>query len=78
MIQMNTHKDIDRQQHTRFSLLVLMFHSSGQSVYHALFHDRVTQDVHTIFTFSVMMSSLYSAFHITYCSKAALQNFNLL
>lgn len=47
-----------------------------ESAYHSLFHDRVTQDVHTIFTFSVMMSSLYSAFHITYCFKAALQKFS--
>ncbi len=76
MIQMNTHKDIDRQKHTRFSLLVLMFHSSVQRV---LIINCFMIESHRMCTCShfVMMSSLYSAFHITYCSKAALQKFNL-
>ncbi len=75
MIQMNTHKDIDRQKHTRFSLLVLMFHSSIQRV---LIINCFMIESHRMCTCShfVMMSSLYSAFHITYCSKAALQEFN--
>lgn len=77
MIQMNTHKDVDRQQHTHFSLLVLMFHSSGQRelIMHCFMIE--SHRMCTPFSHFLLWCQVYTVLFILHIvPKAALQKLN--